>query len=79
MGLLIAAIRVYSIVLIVQVVFSWLPPRARANELYEFTFRATEPVLRPVRRALPPTGGMDLSLLIVFLALAVLARLLAGA
>jgi YggT family protein len=30
----------------------------------------TEPVYRPIRRVLPPMGGLDLSPIVVFLAIA---------
>ncbi len=66
------------LVIVVRAIASWLPPRARANELYEFVRSITEPVLRPVRRALPLGRGIDLSPLIVLLALDVLARAIAG-
>jgi YggT family protein len=32
-----------------------------------FLYRATEPVLRPVRRIIPPMGGLDISFLVVIL------------
>ena len=41
-------------------------PLARARY---FLHRATEPVLRPVRRVIPPMGGLDLSFIVVFLVL----------
>ncbi len=78
MGLLAAAIRVYMLVIVVRAVFSWLPPRARRNEVYEFVRAITEPVLRPVRRLLPTPGGIDFSPLLVLLGLEVLSRALMG-
>jgi YggT family protein len=78
MGLIVAAIRIYMFVMIARAVFSWLPPRARANEVYRFLYRITEPLLRPVRQVLPAMGGVDFSPLLVMILLAVLARALAG-
>ena len=40
----------------------------------DFLFRVTEPVLRPVRNALPSFGSIDLSPLIVILLLQYIAR-----
>jgi len=37
--------------------------------LYEALTRITEPVLRPIRRILPNTGQLDLSVLVVFIAI----------
>ncbi len=39
-------------------------PLARVRFLLN---QATEPVLRPVRRIIPPMGGLDLSFFVVFL------------
>jgi YggT family protein len=39
-------------------------------------YRLTEPALAPIRRALPPMGGLDLSPMVLLLALQLLKRLL---
>jgi len=67
---------------IISAVISWLNPDPR-NPIVQFLYRATEPLLRPLRRLLPPrrTGGIDftpiLFLLIVLFIEAFLSRLLA--
>ncbi len=76
MGLLVSAIQVYSLIVLVRAIFSWLPVRHRQNEFYAFLYRITEPVLRPVRQVLPSIGGIDLSPLVVLFLLSLLARLL---
>lgn len=60
-GLLVAAIRIYELVILVRVISSWLPPEHRANEAYRFLYAITEPFLRPFSRAVPPVGGLDFS------------------
>jgi len=75
---LVAAINIYIIVIVVRALFSWLPPQHRQNDVYFFVLRITEPVLAPVRRALPPMGGLDLSPLVVIVLGQVIARLLAS-
>jgi len=59
---------IYSWVIIAAALITWvsLDPR---NPVVVFLRRATEPVLAPVRRLLPPwkTGGLDLSPLIVLI------------
>ena len=75
-GLVIAAVRIYMLVIFVRAMFSWLPPRHRQNELYAFVFAITEPVIRPVRKILPPMGGMDFSPLAVLVLLQVLSHVL---
>ena len=41
-------------------------------------FELTEPVLRPVRRVIPPAGMFDISFMVVFFALIILRTLLAS-
>ncbi len=74
--LLHAVIGLYLVVLVVHVVISWLyafDVISRRNEfvsaVWRFTTALTEPVLRPLRRIIPPIAGVDLSVLILMLAL----------
>lgn len=73
-----AVISIYTWVLIVWVVTSWLVAFNVINThnkfvamLMDFLYRATEPALRPIRRILPDMGGLDLSPLILLLLLQV--------
>ncbi len=60
----------YSWVIIAAALISWVSPDPR-NPIVMFLRQATEPVLAPIRRLLPPwkTGGLDLSPLIVLVAI----------
>ena len=58
-----------------RVMLSWVDPSGR-SQVGSFIYSATEPILAPVRRALPRTGAFDLAPLIVLVALSVLLRLL---
>jgi YggT family protein len=68
-----AIVELYVVVLIVRALLSWFPVRPGSG--FERIVRAmdmvTEPVLRPIRRILPPirAGGMgiDLSIIVVVL------------
>jgi YggT family protein len=69
-------IRIYIWLLIASVVLSWLVSfnviNTRNRFVYvvgDFLHRATEPVLRPVRNLLPNMGGLDISPIVVILAL----------
>ncbi|HEY4889644.1 MAG TPA: YggT family protein [Candidatus Dormibacteraeota bacterium] len=64
--LLIYALYALIILILVRVAFSWVSPYPN-NSVYRFVFQATEPILAPVRRRLPPMSGMDLSPLVVTL------------
>ncbi|HEY7969130.1 MAG TPA: YggT family protein [Candidatus Limnocylindrales bacterium] len=68
------ALLALTLLVLGRVLLSWVDPRGRSS-LAIFVFRTTEPILGPVRRALPSTGAIDLSPMIVLIALAVLLRL----
>ena len=63
-------LELYSYVIIAAALITWVSPDPR-NPIVVFLRRATEPVLEPVRRLLPPwrTAGLDLSPVIVLIAI----------
>jgi YggT family protein len=65
---------VYMIVLAGRAVLSWFPVRGGTflASLNSILFDLTEPVLRPVRRVIPPVGMFDTSFIIVFFAVVIL-------
>ncbi len=69
-------IDLYAFVFLARAVFSWLPFEHRQNRLYDFIYAVTEPVLRPVRKALPPMSGFDFSPVLVLLFLFLIAGIL---
>ena len=64
-----------QLLILARVLLSWVDPRGR-GQLAAFIVQTTEPILAPVRRALPRTGVFDLSPLIVILVLGILLRAL---
>ena len=59
----------YMWVIIIRAVISWVSPDPY-NPIVQFLYRATEPVLDPIRRRLPSSGfGIDFSPLLVILAI----------
>jgi YggT family protein len=67
-------IDLYSLVVLAAVVISWIRVNPR-HPLARIVYRLTEPVLAPIRRALPLVGGLDFSPLVLLIALRVLSRL----
>src|SRR5690242_985331 len=75
-ALLIAVLDIYKWIVIAAVIVSWLTAFNVINQ-YNNVVRAilralialTEPVFRQVRKVIPPMGGLDLSPIIVFLAI----------
>lgn len=61
------------ILLLIRVVMSWTNPRG-GGQLTAFVYQMTEPILAPIRRVLPPTGGIDWSPLIAILIIGAIVR-----
>ena len=59
--------------LIARVVLSWTNPMGGGG-LVAFVYQATEPILAPIRRVLPSSGGIDWSPLIAMLILGAIVR-----
>jgi YggT family protein len=75
--LLVAVLQVYSWLIIVRVIQSWVNPRPR-NEILLMVIRVTEPVLGFLR-ALIPLRGIDLSPILAWLLIQLLMRLIVQA
>ena len=57
---------VYSLLIFARIIFSW-GMVSRRNRLMRFLVDATEPLLGPLRRIVPPLGMMDISPIVAFL------------
>ena len=68
-------LNVYTLSMIAQALLSWLGPGVN-NPASSILWSMNEPLLRPVRRILPPISGIDLSMIPVILGLHFLMRLL---
>lgn len=73
---LVLALDLYWWIIIASAVFSWLyafnvvnPRNQFVGTIGNFLFRITEPALRPIRRLLPDLGGIDISPIILLLAI----------
>ena len=65
------------LLLIARVLISWTNPTGGGG-LTAFIYQATEPILAPIRRVLPPTGGIDWSPLVAMLLVGVVVRVVAA-
>jgi YggT family protein len=82
-NLILTILDLYWWVVIISVILSWLVAfdvlntRSQAAQLVWRTVDAlTEPLLRPIRNVLPSVGGLDLSPLILLLAIQFLQNLI---
>jgi YggT family protein len=76
-----ALIDLYLWIIILNAVVSWLINFNVINmsnrlvySIVDMSHRVTEPALRPIRQVLPPMGGLDLSPIILYLAVQYLVR-----
>jgi YggT family protein len=58
---------VYTFILLAYAVASWIPD-IRGRWL-DYVAMLVEPVLNPIRRIVPPIGGVDLAFLVLFVLL----------
>jgi YggT family protein len=67
---------VLLLLVIARVVLSWTNPTGGGG-LVAFIYQVTEPILAPIRRVLPPTGGVDWAPLIATLLIGVVLQVIA--
>jgi YggT family protein len=75
MLLLARLIDLYSLIVLVAVILSWIR-LDRRHPLAAIVYGLTEPVLAPIRQVLPPMGGLDLSPMVLLIGLQILKGLL---
>jgi YggT family protein len=64
---------VLTLLILGRVIVSWTNPGGGGG-LTAFLYQATEPILAPIRRVLPPTGGLDWAPMIAILLLGIVTR-----
>jgi YggT family protein len=73
---LFGVLAVYSLLIVGRIILSW--GMSYGNRMMRFLVRATEPILGPFRRMIPPLGMFDISPIIVLLILQLFQRAIAG-
>ena len=71
------AIYVFLFSILIQVVMSWINPSSY-NPVLSVLYSLNAPLLGPARRIVPPIGGLDLSPIVVMVALQLASILLVG-
>jgi YggT family protein len=75
--LLLVVLQLYSYILLARALISWIPNLDPYHPAVQFLYSITEPVLEPIRKLVPPLGGMiDISMIIAFFGIIVLEQLL---
>jgi uncharacterized protein YggT (Ycf19 family) len=79
--LLCYALSAYLIIVFGRIILSWFPIRQGTVMAQVFTvlYALTEPVLGPLRRAIPPIGGgLDISPIVVLIGIEIIQSLVLG-
>lgn len=75
-------LRVLSMLIVARAILSWFRPRGYSklyNDIERALYVLTEPILAPIRSALPPIGpGIDFSPLVALILIDLVQRLLVG-
>lgn len=71
-------IGIYTFVLLIRILMSWIPNLDYYNPIVQMLIQVTDPVLEPARRLIPPIGMIDISPIVVFIALSIIQDLLRG-
>ena len=84
LNIVILALDLYKLVIIAAAVMSWLIAFNVVNvrndvvrSVWSTLVALTEPVLRPIRRYLPNTGGIDISPVVLFLLILLIEQIIA--
>ena len=82
--LLILLLDIYTFVILAHVIISWLVAfgvlnlaNPQATKLLETLGKATDPVMKPLRRYVPAIGGIDITPIIVIFGIMLLQRVVA--
>ena len=70
-----ALFTIYTWILVIRVLISWVSPDP-FNPFVQFLIKATDPVLEPLRRVIPPLGPIDITAVVALLILQALRHFL---
>lgn len=65
--MLAALLRLYSLMLVVYALISWIMHEHHYPPAVRWLQSMVEPILNPIRRFLPPIGGIDISVIAALL------------
>lgn len=68
LGMFALVLDIYFFALIIMVISSWIAPHSN-HPVIMLIYQLTEPLCTPARKLIPPMGGIDLSIIVVFVAI----------
>ncbi len=72
-----AILKIYFFAMIVMIILSWVAPNA-SHPGALLVMQLVEPIMAPVRKVIPPLGMIDLSPIVVFIAINLVDGLVVG-
>jgi YggT family protein len=68
---------IFDVLIFARVLLSWIPigDNPTLRSIAGVIYAATEPILAPIRRILPPMGGLDLSPIVAMVLLQVISTM----
>ncbi|WP_428643273.1 YggT family protein [Roseibium sp.] len=82
-NVILIALKLYTYVIIASAIFSWLyafnivnSNNQVINSIGRMLYNLTEPALRPIRRFMPDLGGIDISPVVLLLAIIFLQQII---
>lgn len=69
----------FYFLILARIIFSWIrvsPYDPTWGPILRFVYQMTDPIMEPVRRMLPPMGGLDFSPMVVLILAGVLRSIL---
>jgi YggT family protein len=66
LGVLGLLVKIYFFALLAMIIMSWIAPGSHHPAIY-LIYQICEPIMAPLRRVLPPMGGLDFSPILVFI------------
>jgi YggT family protein len=76
-ALLYGFLGIYSMLILIRIIFSW-GMTGLGNPVMRFLVRATDPLLTPLRRIIPPLGLFDISPIVAFMLIWLFQAAIAG-
>ncbi|MFZ5827384.1 MAG: YggT family protein [Bacillota bacterium] len=77
-------VRILSVLIWARILMGWFRPKYRTSNngwfftIEEYVWRATEPLLAPIRNILPSTGMIDFSPIVLWFLIDIIHRVLLG-
>ncbi len=66
LGIVSLLVNIYFFALLAMIILSWVAPGSNHPAIY-LLYQITEPIMAPLRKLLPPMGGLDFSPILVFI------------